>query len=208
MSNQARTRKVEEKNRVPLKVIFLVLGVLVVIALMADLAWMSKPARPVLYDVPTDLQNLVLNLHGERYVHPDGRFSIVKPAGWRMKVRPESHPYDVVFYGPNATDISIMATPVKYNTLPELMKDLEQSERESGLAMNKDPFFFKGAPAVKRLARLRTTSVLALDFVRNNVAYHVICGVPPEYFEQYEPVLMDVLNTWEFGDPSTGRPEE
>ncbi len=185
-------------GRFPFKAVALILGVLVVAGLMLDLAWFSRRERPLVYDVPTDLQNLVLNLHGERFEHPKGLFSIVKPVGWRMKVRPESDPYEVVFFGPNATDISIMVTPVDYDTLPELMKDLERSERESGLVLNKEPFFFKGVPAVKRRARLKTTAVLALDFVRDRTAYHIMCGVPPEYFEQYEPVLVDILNTVQF----------
>lgn len=197
-------RRAREKNS-PIKLVLLALGVLVVVGLMADFSRLARKAPQPSFDVGDDLRNLALGMEGERFVHPKGYFSIVKPAGWRMSVLPESHPYDVVFLGPAAADISIMVTEVGYDTLPELVKDIEESERSSGIVTQKDPFFFKGMPAVKRVARLRSTSVMALDFVKNGLAHHVMCGIPPEHFEQYETVLMELLNTYEAGPVKAGQ---
>ena len=41
--------------------------------------------------------------------------------------------------------------------------------------------------------------IFAIDFVEDHVAHHIMCAVSPEYFDRYEPVLMDVLNTYETG---------
>lgn len=188
----------------PVKLVLLVLGVLVVVGLMADLARLARKAPQPSFDVGDDLRNLALGMDGERFVHPKRYFSIVKPAGWRMKLPPDSTPYDVVFLGPAAADVSIMVTEVGYDTLPELVKDIEESERSSGIVTQKDPFFFKGMPAVKRVARLRSTSVMALDFVKNGLAHHVMCGIPPEHFEQYETALTELLNTYEAGPLNAG----
>lgn len=187
----------------PVKLVLLVLGVLVVVGLMADFSRLARKAPQPSFDAGDDLRNLALGMEGERFVHPKGYFSIVKPAGWRMSVLPASHPYDVAFLGPAAADISIMVTKVGYDTLPELVKDIEESERSSGIVTQKDPFFFKGMPAVKRVARLRSTSVMAFDFVKNGLAHHVMCGIPPEHFEQYETVLTELLNTYEAGPLET-----
>ena len=51
---------------------------------------------------------------------------------------------------------------------------------------------------------LHHARVLAIDFVENRVAHHILFTAPPDLFEKYEPVLLEVLNTYQPG--SSGAP--
>lgn len=170
----------------------MVFGLLLVLALMLDLQKFARH-RPHAHSIAGDLQQLVLGETGGSWTHPQGWFTVRCPAGWRMRTGVDSAPYDIVLYGPAATDISIMVTPVPYDYLPPLVRDIERSEEMAGLSVPKDPFFFKGAPAVRRTARLKTQSVLAIDFVKDGLAHHIMCGLPHEHFEQYRRAVVDWL---------------
>lgn len=153
--------------------------------------------------MPTELQNILLGLGGPRYVDPSGLFSVVLPAGWQTATPPESGSYNVVLYGPNGADMSIMATPVDYDDLPSLFKDIEQSERQTSIRTDIEAIRFQGRAAAKRTCKLHHVRVLAIDFVENRVAHHILCTTPPELFEQYEPVLMEIINTYQTSNPAT-----
>lgn len=178
---------------------FLVFGVLVVAALIADMTGFrhKKPYRSP--DLATELQNIILGLDGPRFTDAKGLFSIVVPPGWKVSRPPESDPYNVVLVGSHSADISIMAQPVSYNTLPELFKEIEKREKQFGLATKVDTIRFRGRPAIKRSGHLLRVKILAIDFVENHIAHHMMCAVSPEYFDRFEPVLMEVLNTYETG---------
>lgn len=170
----------------------LVFGLLVVVALCLDLQRFARQ-KPQGRSVAVDLQNMVLGEVGSLYVHSNGWFSVRCPAGWRMRTGAQSAPYQVVMYGPAATDLSIMVTPVSYDHLPALLRDIERSEQMAGLSVPKEPFFFKGVPAVRRVAHLKTQTLLAIDFVKDGLAHHIMCGLPPEYFDRYQSVILDWL---------------
>ena len=182
-----------------LRIGFLVFGLLLVAALMADISGFKhkKVFQPP--DVSTELQNIVLNLDGPRFADPGGLFSVVIPAGWKVSKPPECDPYNVVLMGSHSADISIMARRVPYNTLPELFSEIEKREKQFGLATKVDTIRFLGRPAVKRSGRLNRVRIFAVDFVENYVAHHIMCAVSPEYYDRYEPVLMEILGTYEPG---------
>ena len=196
---QRKALQETQGRRIFLQIGLLVFGLLVVAALIVDMTGFvhKKVHRPP--DVTTELQNIVLGLDGPRFADSNGLFSIVIPAGWKVSKPPESDPYNVVFVGTHSADISIMAKPVNYNTLPELFTEIEKHEKQFGLSTRVDTIRFRGRPAVKRSGRLMRVKIFAIDFVEDHVAHHIMCAVSPEYFDRYEPVLMDVLNTYETG---------
>ena len=200
-SHPTRTEKRPNSRATVVKSVLLGLGLMIVAAAIYDFARVAEKRKAEnVFDVKSDIQNVVLNMDVARYRHPDGLFSVSAPAGWTVTTRPDSAPYDVVFFGPNQTDMSIMATPVEYNTLPELEREVTESERKANIAPSRESFFYKGTPAMKRKAKLGHTTVMAIDFVRSNVAHHIMFGTPPEYFDQYEPIFMDLFDTYEPGD--------
>jgi hypothetical protein len=170
----------------------LAFGLLIVVALCLDLQRFARQ-QPQGRSVVADLQQIVLGESGGVYAHSNGWFTVHCPAGWRMRVGAQSAPYQVVMYGPAATDISIMVNPVSYDRLPALMRDIERSEEMAGLNVPKEPVFFKGNPAVRRVARLKTQTLLAIDFVKDGLAHHIMCGLPPEHFEKYQAAMFDWL---------------
>lgn len=172
----------------------LILAVLVIVAVVVD---MSTMRRGLPKTIPTELQNILLGLGGPRYVDPTGLFSVVPPAGWQIATHSENDSYNVVFYGPNGADMSIMATPVDYDDLPSLFKEIEKSERQTSIRTYFEAFRFQGRSAVRRTCKLHHVRILAIDFVENHVAHHILFTTPPELFEKYEPVLMEVLNTYQ-----------
>lgn len=173
---------------------------LVIVAVIADIAAMRRRMPVNIVDVPTELKNILLGLGGPRYADPTGLFSVVPPAGWQKSSDANKGNYSAVFYGPNGADMSIMATPVGYDDLPSLFKDIEASERQTGIRTDFEAFRFQGRSAVKRTCKLHHVRVLAVDFVENRVAHHILFTTPPELFEKYEPVLMEVLNTYQPGN--------
>ena len=178
-----------------LKLILLAVALLALIALIMDVSSLQRRRPKATPSVAADLQGILLGLGGERYSDPSGLFSIVPPAGWRIVRRPDADPYNVVFWGPNGADMSIMATPVNYDDLPSLFKDIEKSERMTSIRTDFEAIKIQGRPAVRRTCKLHHLRVLAIDFVENRVAYHILCTTPPELFEKYEPVLMEIVNT-------------
>lgn len=180
-----------------LKLVLLTLVLLVIVAIVVDIGKMRRRLPEVIPDVPAELQSILLGLGGPRYIDPSGLFSVVPPAGWRTATPPDSGSYNVVFYGPNGADMSIMATPVDYNDLPSLFKDIEESERQTSIRTDFGAIRFQGRSAVKRTCKLHHVRLMAIDFVENRVAHHILCTTPPDLFEKYEPVLMEVINTYQ-----------
>ena len=181
------------------------LGLLLLVALLVDLGRLIR--RPVAApDVRTELAAVTRGLQGPRYTDPQGRFSLVAPAGWQIIAPPNCQPYHVTFRSPNSADLNIMVTPVAYNDLPSLMREIEASERSAGIATHPEAFFFQGQPAVRRIAKLTQSKVLCVDFVREGLAHHVLASTPPEWFDLYYPVLLDVLKTYQPGPLSESVP--
>ena len=178
-------------------------GILVVIAIIADLSTPPK-ADPSFPDVTTELRNALLNPPDTRYVDPKGLFSIGCPAGWSRTDRSNGASYDIVFFSPNRASIGIMATRVKYNDLPSLFKDIEKNEAEYGIRTDVETIRFKNRPAIKRTCVLNTVKIFSIDFVDNYVAHHILCRAPKDYYDQYVPVLMELLNTYEPLSPAPG----
>jgi hypothetical protein len=191
-----RNRKPVVQRAPALEIGLLTAGILAVIAIIVDL---SKPPKTIsdFPSVTAEIRDALLNPPATRYVDTKGLFSVGCPPGWSRTDRPDSAPYDVVFFSPNRASISIMATRVKYNDLPSLFIDIEQNEAEHGLRTEVETIRFKDRPAIKRTCTLSAVKIFSIDFVDHFVAHHILCRVPKNYYDKYVPVLMDLLDTYE-----------
>jgi hypothetical protein len=63
--------------------------------------------------------------------------------------------------------------------------------------MHRDAVFLNGRAAVQRTGGLHDVRLFTIDLVESNVAHHLQCAIPPELYERYYAVLMDVLKTYE-----------
>ena len=186
----------------------LVFGVLAIVAFIVDLSQVKLPS-PIAAPSPNEeLQAVLLGLGGPRYVDSNGVFSVVAPAGWRILKPPETDFYNVVFKSPNGADISIMATPVQYDDLPALFKDISANERESGIRTEFSTIRLKDRPAIRRTCKLFNSRVLAIDFVANRVSHHILCTAPIAFYDKYEPVFMEIINTYEPGQAAKAQPPD
>lgn len=155
-------------------------------------------------DPVTEIQNILLGLDGRPVSDPKGLFQIVPPAGWRVVRPPECDPYNLSLHSPNGAEISLMASRVSYNTLPPLFAAIEKQEAQYGIRTQLDTFFFEGRPTIRRTGHLSQVRMLALDFVQDNVAHHILCTTPPALFDLYVPALMEVLKTYRPAAESPG----
>lgn len=191
-----------------IKIVLLVGGLALVVALINDLRHMPRRKLPGYVDPASELQAIALGMDGSRYEDGEGLFSIVPPAGWTVFKPPDSRPYDVVFRGPSGSTLSIIATRVDYNDLPSLVGEIERKEAEAGIRTQSEAIFFLGGPAIRRTAGLVASRIFSVDFVRDHVAHHIMCGTPPELFDRYKPVLMEVVETYRIGTAASPVPNE
>ncbi len=172
------------------------LGILVLLAVLSE----RNAARPrpdkLAADLTNEVQTVDRNLGRHPMRDPRGTFTIEQPAGWTTLTWPESSPYNVSFWSPSGVSIDIMTTRVGFNTLPELMEQIRQTEQVYGVALVPEPAHLMGRPVIKRTCRLNWAQVIAVDFVEDHVRHHLLCRVPVEVFGLYEPVLMKLLDTY------------
>ena len=210
--NEPRSRRAGITKSDWLQTTLLACGVLAIVAFIVDMSRMQFPSPKVAPTANEDLQAVLLGLGGPRYMDSNGLFSVVAPPGWRILRPPQSDFYNVIFKSPNGADMSIMATPVQYDDLPSLFKDIKANEHESGIRTEFATIRLKDRPAIRRTCRLFNSRVLAVDFVVNRVSHHILCSAPTTLYDKYEPVFMEIINTYEPGQvkgavgTATGKP--
>jgi hypothetical protein len=177
----------------------MVSGVLAIVAFIVDLSQVKLPNPLAAPTANEELQTVLLGLGGPRYTDTNGLFSIVAPAGWRIVRPPDSDFYNVMFKSPNGADLSIMATPVAYDDLPSLFKDIAASEQQQGIRTEFEMIRLKDRQAIRRTCKLFNSRVLAIDFVANRASHHILCTAPIALYDKYEPVFMEIINTYEPG---------
>ncbi len=155
--------------------------------------WAATPREPELI---ADLTGYLLDRSGAVYADPSGLFSVRVPANWNIEPRGERGFYNVILRAPRQVSVAIMATPVKYNDLQSLADDIRRNERRNGIATNLELWRFLDRPAIRRVSRLVHTEVLAIDFVAEYTAHHILCTFPRGYYDRYLPLVMQVLETY------------
>ena len=201
-----RERKLAETRKPWLTIGLLALGLVVIAAIMADTMSFTKKRGKPADNVHQRLQDIVLGLNHPPFVDKWKLFSLVAPDTWQVVKYPDCHPYNVSFIGPGGADLHVMATRVTYNDFNTLLKTVKWTERRMNVDTHIETTNFLGRPAVRRTCRMRYSTVVSFDFVENYVAHHILCGMPPEHFEKYLPVMMDVMNTYKPLTPPPGKP--
>jgi hypothetical protein len=152
-----------------------------------------------------DAADIAGGLGGARYTDPSGRFSLVPPRNWQRVARPANSFFDVVFQGPHGMDMSIQVVVTNGLTFEKLAAQLRQIERNLAATTHMDYAYVGPHRALKRSAQLFKTKLLLLDFVTGDLAHHVQFSVPPALFDEYEPVFLRLMQTYEPGAILPGR---
>ncbi|NCC50827.1 MAG: hypothetical protein EOM20_06370 [Spartobacteria bacterium] len=191
----------EQLKRARGKQILLVAGLLLGLALVAgiiiDARTIERRRRSPGNDSATEVQNIILDMDSAPYVDPDRLFSITAPAGWTVTQQPEGTPYNVTFRSRNGPEISIVATRVDYNNFTRLKKDIKSIEQQQGINAHIEEPGFIGREAIRRTMGLHHSKVVTYDFIEDHVAHHIQVSIPHSLTNRYEPVLMDIIETYE-----------
>ena len=189
------------KNRI--RWVFYGLALLLLAALVADLRGISRRLgefqRTGAVSRKGDAADIAGGLGGPRYVDPSGRFSLVPPRHWVRVAKPANSFFDVVFQGPYGMDLSIQVVATNGVTFDKLVETLREVERSLAADTHMDFAYVGPHRAVKRSAQLFKTKLLMLDFVTGDLSHHVQFSVPPAFYDEYEPVFLRLMQTYEPG---------
>jgi hypothetical protein len=201
-----RERGVEQRNearKTRLRWAVWAFGLLLLIGLLADLRNISSRLghfqRTGSESRQGDAADILAGLDGPRYEDPSGWFSLVPPRHWvRVPESPDSH-FTVLFRGPYGMDMGIQVVATNGLTFDRLVENLRDVERR--LAANLPMEFAYVGPhrAIKRSAQLFKSRILMLDFVTGHLAHHVQFSMPPALYDEYEPVFLRLMQTYEPG---------
>ena len=134
-----------------------------------------------------------------RYTSPDGHFSVEPPYGWRPRAKAGLGIFDAAFDGPLGMDFCIQTTYSPGATEGRLWRRLQRIEREMQ-ANSRMAFSYIGPRRViLREARLYRNKVLFIDFVTGDLMHHIQFAAPPEVFDEYKPLFLEVMESYEPG---------
>ena len=189
------------RNRV--RWIVWVVASLLLIALIADLRNISRHLAEFqntgAVSRDGDATDIAGGLDGARYVDPGGMFSLVPPRHWVRVAKPANSFFNVVFQGPYGMDMSIQAVATNGVTFDKLVDTLRQVERSLAADTHIDFAYVGPYRAVKRSAQLFKTKLMMLDFVTGDLSHHIQFSVPPTLYDEYEPVFLRLMQTYEPG---------
>lgn len=146
-----------------------------------------------------DATDIAAGLGDPRYVDPSGLFSVVPPRHWARGAKAPNDFFNVVFQGPQGMDMSIQVTVTRGMTFDQLVDKLRKIERTLAATTHMDYAYVGSHRAVKRSVQLFKMKVLLLDFVTGDLAHHVQFSMPPELYDEYEPVFLRLMQTYEPG---------
>ena len=198
LDDKARRARLQGRLRLAL----LVFAGLALVALLADLKNFGRraAARPAVASGPRPgaAADILAGLDDPRYEDPRGFFSFVPPRGWIRPDQPPAGFYDVVFQGPYNMDLAIQVVATN-QTFNQLVDKLREVERRLAADTHMDFAYVGPHRAVKRSARLFRSRVLLLDFLTGDLAHHVQFSMPPELYDEYEPVFLRLMETYRPG---------
>ncbi len=180
-----------------------VVAFLLLVALIADLRNISRHLAEFqttgAVSRDGDAADLASGLDGVRYVDPSGLFSLVPPRHWVRLAKPVNPFFNVVFQGPYGMDMSIQVVVTNGVTFDKLVDTLRQVERSLAADTHIDFAYVGPYRAVKRSAQLFKTKLMMLDFVTGDLSHHIQFSVPPTLYDEYEPVFLRLMQTYEPG---------
>ena len=146
-----------------------------------------------------DAADLAAGLGGPRYADPSGLFSLVPPRNWMQVKKPVNGFFNVVFQGPYGMDMGIQVAATNGLTFDKLVDVLRQVERSLAADTHMDYAYVGPHRAVKRSVQLYKNKLLLLDFVTGDLEHHVQFSVPTALYDEYEPVFLRLMQTYEPG---------
>ena len=180
-----------------------VLALVLLGAMVADLRGISRRLgefqRTGKVSNQGDAADIAAGLGDPRYVDPSGLFSVVPPRHWVRVAKPPNGFFNVVFQGPQGMDMSIQVAVTRGFTFDQLVDKLRQIERNLAATTHMDYAYVGPYRAVKRSAQLFKSKVLMVDFVTGDLSHHVQFSMPPELYDEYEPVFLRLMQTYEPG---------
>ncbi len=165
-------------------------------ALVVDLRGRARSvAAPVILPPAQEVVEALRTLGGDRVVAAAGRFEVAAPADWIRDEGEAVAPYHLVLRNLHGASISLMGTPVEYDDLRLLSEEIRKRERERDLAVTQETIRLDEHHAIVRHIQLVSQHAMAIDFVEQRVAYHLMCAAPSELFATYEPLFVAVAKT-------------
>ncbi len=193
----------QEARKARLRWILWIFAALLLVALMTDMRNISRRLRDFrrtgTLSRKGDAADLADGLGGARYVDPSGLFSLVPPRHWVRVKEPVNSFFNVVFQGPYGMDMCIQVVATNGLTFDKLVDNLRRVERGLAADTHMDFAYVGPVRAVKRSAQLFRSKLLMMDFVTGDLAHHVQFSVPPELYDEYEPVFLRLMQTYEPG---------
>jgi len=193
----------QTSRRTLLRWVMLVVAFLLLIAIIVDLRHISsrlsefnrtgKVARK------GDAADIAGGLDGSRYQDPSGHFSVVPPRNWVRLKQPATPFFNAVFQGPHGMDMSIQVVATNGMSFDKLIDTLRRVERAMSATTHMDVTYVGPLRAVKRSVQLYESRVLMLDFVTGDLAHHIQFSMPPALYDEYEPVFLRLMQTYEPG---------
>lgn len=137
-------------------------------------------------------------LADKRYTDPKGYFRVVPPAGWKIQEYPDDPRGKVAFLSPDGNiDLRVLVNAVDFGTIDELLEFCRSTEKRLGVPMKIETFDFHGRQAVRRSFEIRGQRFLYVDFLIGKVDHNLAYGSPPSKYEQYLPVILRSMETYE-----------
>ncbi|MDZ4199068.1 MAG: hypothetical protein U1E27_07270 [Kiritimatiellia bacterium] len=197
----------EMRSNPAIKILALVAGLVLVAALAVDLFRESRRFQSI-PRLPSDQDPsaLILGLQDRIYRDPRDRFQLRVPASWAVFTSADIAPYDVLIRGPRGIEISIRSVKVEEERFDLLLEEIRGIEEQWGVNMNLQTNVFRDRPSAERYARLITQSVRIRDFLADGHAHHLQAAAPREAYEALEPLLLEIMATYEPG-PFPPNPE-
>ena len=196
-------RKRQDASRTRLRWIFCALGVALLLGLIADLRRISNRLvrfqRTGTEARKGDAADVAAGLGEPRYADPSGFFSLVPPRNWVRVDKPVDSFFNVVFQGPYGMDMGIQVVVTNGITFDRLVENLRLVERSLAADTHMDFAYVGPHRAVKRSVQLFKSRLLLLDFVTGALAHHVQFSVPSALYDEYEPVFLRLMQTYEPG---------
>lgn len=199
--------RVAAANRERIKWALLIIGLVVGMAMLADCRGMASRLREAAKNGggvarAGDAASILAGLEagdGKRYVDRGGKFSFAWPAGWReLKKDPESI-FDASLRGPYDMEMNVECWVTNGMDYGKLVARLREIDRNMAANSHIDAAKVGKWQAVKRSVQLYQNKILMLDFLTGNLEHHVQFVIPTAMYDEYEPVFLRLMQTYEPG---------
>ncbi len=157
------------------------------------------PVHDVREYLANDRQNLVLGLEDEPYVDPQGRFSIVRPAGWTMTTGRRREDSDAFFEGRYGQQLAIQVYTVKHERAIDHYDFLMSHEQDKQIRSDKRMIWFMNRRVVERKCKLTDIKLICYDFVEGNMGHHIRFSATHDLYDDYLMIVTNIIMTYKPG---------